>query len=44
MECRVLGLFKKTLAGKGRVGVAFGAGHLALAVLRRDGSQPVLDR
>jgi MSHA biogenesis protein MshI len=40
----VLGLFRKTLAGKGRVGVAFGPGHLALAVMRRDGSQPVLER
>jgi MSHA biogenesis protein MshI len=44
MECRVLGLFGKTLAGKGRVGVAFGADHLALAVMRRDGSKPVLER
>jgi MSHA biogenesis protein MshI len=44
MECRVLGLFRKTLAGKGRVGVAFGADHVALAVMRRDGSKPVLER
>lgn len=44
MECRVLGLFKKTLAGRGRVGVAFGMDHLALAVVRRDGGQPVLER
>lgn len=40
----MLGVFKKNLAGKGRVGVAFGAGHLALAVMRRDGTHPVLDR
>lgn len=40
----MLGLFRKTLAGKGRVGVAFGADHLALAVMRREGSQPVLER
>ena len=40
----MLGLFRKTLAGKGRVGVAFGADHLALAVMRRDGSKPVLER
>ena len=40
----MLGLFRKTLAGKGRVGIAFGADHLALAVMRRDGSQPMLER
>lgn len=44
MECRVLGLFRKTLIGKGRAGVAFGADHVALAVMRRDGGQPVLER
>jgi MSHA biogenesis protein MshI len=44
MECRVLGLFGKTLAGKGRVGIAFGTDHLALVVLRRDGAHPVLER
>lgn len=44
MECRVLGLFGKTLAGKGRVGLAFAPNHLALAVMRREGAQPVLER
>lgn len=44
MECRVLGLFNKKLAGKGRVGLAFGPDHLALAVLRRDGAVPFLER
>lgn len=40
----MLGFFKNTLGDKGRVGVSFGAGHLALAHIRRDGSQPVLER
>ena len=44
MECRVLELFGKAKAGKGRVGLAFGPHHLAVAVLRRDGAQPVLER
>ena len=44
MECRLLGLFGKALAGKGRVGLAFGTNHLAVAVMRRDGPQPVLER
>lgn len=40
----MLGLFGKTLAGKGRVGLAFAPNHLALAVMRREGAQPVLER
>jgi MSHA biogenesis protein MshI len=32
------------LAGKGRVGLAFAPNHLALAVMRREGAQPVLER
>ncbi|HMK85528.1 MAG TPA: hypothetical protein VK437_06190 [Steroidobacteraceae bacterium] len=37
-------LFKKTSAGKGRVGLAFGTDQLAVAVLRRDSGSPVLER
>ena len=40
----MFGLFNKTVVGKGRVGVAFGAGHVALAVMRREGGRPVLER
>ena len=40
----MLGLFKKTSAGKGRIGLAFGANQIAVAVLRRDGTTPVLER
>ena len=44
MECRVLGLFAMPKTGRGRVGLAFGRDHLALAVMRREGGQPVLER
>jgi MSHA biogenesis protein MshI len=40
----VLGLFKKASAGKGRIGVAFGANQVAVAVLRRDGGTLALER
>ena len=40
----VLGLFKKASAGKGRIGLAFGANQIAVAVMRRDGAGPVLER
>jgi MSHA biogenesis protein MshI len=40
----VLRLFKKASAGKGRIGLAFGANQIALAVTRRDGAGPVLER
>ena len=36
MECRVLGLLKKAVAAKGRVGVAFGRDLVAVAVVRRE--------
>jgi MSHA biogenesis protein MshI len=44
MECRVLGLLKKTAAVKGRVGLAFGREQLAIAVVRRDSGAAVLER
>jgi MSHA biogenesis protein MshI len=44
MECRLLGLFKSHSAGKGRVGLAFGAKELAVAILRREGGGAVLER
>jgi MSHA biogenesis protein MshI len=44
MECRVLGLLKKSSAGKGRVGLAFGPDRVAVAVIRRDSGHPVLER
>jgi MSHA biogenesis protein MshI len=44
MECRVLGLLKKTAAAKGRVGLAFGREQLAVAVVRRDSGTAVLER
>jgi MSHA biogenesis protein MshI len=44
MECRVLGLLKKSSAAKGRVGLAFGSNEIAVAVLRRDGGGSVLER
>jgi len=44
MECRVLRLLKKSTAAKGRVGLAFGASEVAVAVLRRDSGTPVLER
>jgi MSHA biogenesis protein MshI len=40
----VLRLFNKASAGKGRIGLAFGAHQIALAVTRRDGAGPVLER
>jgi MSHA biogenesis protein MshI len=44
MECRVLGLLKKSAAAKGRIGLAFGRDNLAIAIVRRDGALPVLER
>jgi MSHA biogenesis protein MshI len=44
MECRVLGLLKKSSTAKGRVGLAFGPNEIAVAVMRRDGSSSVLER
>jgi MSHA biogenesis protein MshI len=44
MECRVLGLLKKSSAAKGRVGLAFGPNEITLAVVRRDGGSSVLER
>jgi MSHA biogenesis protein MshI len=44
MECRVLGLFKKSSTAKGRVGLAFGPNEIAVAVMRRDGGGAVLER
>jgi MSHA biogenesis protein MshI len=43
MECRVLGL-RKSSAAKGRVGLAFSPNEIAVAVMRRDGGRPVLER
>jgi MSHA biogenesis protein MshI len=44
MECRVFGLLKKAVAARGRLGVAFGRDQLAVAVVRRDGGAPLLER
>jgi MSHA biogenesis protein MshI len=44
MECRVRRLLKKSTAVKGRIGLAFGPGEVAVAVLRRDSGTPVLER
>jgi MSHA biogenesis protein MshI len=40
----VLGLFKKASAGKGRIGLVFGANQVAVAVMRRDGATALLER
>ena len=40
----MLGLFKRTSDGKGRIGLAFGDNRVAVAVMRRDGALPVLER
>jgi MSHA biogenesis protein MshI len=40
----VLGLFNKASAAKGRIGLALGAQQIAVAVTRRDGAGPVLER
>jgi MSHA biogenesis protein MshI len=40
----VLKLFNRASAGKGRIGLAFGANQIAVAVTRRDGARPVLER
>jgi MSHA biogenesis protein MshI len=40
----VLGLFNKPSPGKGRIGLAFGSKQIAVAVTRRDGRGPVLER
>jgi len=45
MECRVFGLLRKAAAARGRVGIAFGREHVAVAVVRRDaGGAPLLER
>jgi MSHA biogenesis protein MshI len=44
MECRVLGLLRKSTAAKARVGLAFDPNQVAVAVIRREGSTPVLER
>jgi MSHA biogenesis protein MshI len=40
----MLRFFNKASAGKGRIGVAFGSNQIAVAVTRRDGAGPVLER
>lgn len=40
----MLGVLKKSVAPKGRIGIAFAADQIALAVVRREGGMPVLDR
>jgi MSHA biogenesis protein MshI len=40
----VLRLFNKASAGKGRIGLSFGANQIAVAVTRRDSTGPVLER
>lgn len=40
----MLGLFKQASAGKGRIGLAFGDNQVAIAVMRREGGSPVLER
>jgi len=40
----VFGLLKKAVAARGRLGVAFGRDQLAVAVVRRDGGTPLLER
>src|SRR5579871_1931901 len=44
MECRVLGLLKKTAAAKGRVGISIGRDQIAVAIIRRDGGAAALER
>jgi MSHA biogenesis protein MshI len=44
MECQVFARFKKSSIAKARVGLAFSREHLAVAVVRRDGGAPVLER
>jgi len=40
----VLGLLRKSSAAKGRVGLAIGPDHVAIAIIRRDTGIPVLER
>jgi MSHA biogenesis protein MshI len=40
----LFGLLKKTAVAKGRVGLAFGREHIALAIVREAGERPVLER
>jgi MSHA biogenesis protein MshI len=40
----MFGLLKKSSAAKSRVGLAYGPGHVAVAVVRRDRGAPVLER
>jgi MSHA biogenesis protein MshI len=44
MECRVFGLFKKSAAAKGRIGVVFGKSQIAIAVITREGDTIHLKR
>jgi len=44
MECRVFGLLRKSSAAKGRVGIAFDSGRVAVAVAVRVGDRTVLER
>jgi MSHA biogenesis protein MshI len=44
MECRVFGLLKKSIAVKGRIGLAFGPQQIAVAVMRRDSGTAALER
>jgi MSHA biogenesis protein MshI len=39
----LFGLLKKTAVAKGRVGLAFGREHIALAIVREAGERPVLE-
>lgn len=40
----MFGLLKKTAASKGRIGIALGRDQVALAIVRRDAGEPVLER
>jgi len=40
----MFGLLKKSSAAKSRIGLAYGPGHVAVAVVRRDRGAPVLER
>jgi MSHA biogenesis protein MshI len=44
MECSVFARFKKSSSAKGRVGLAFGRDHVAVATVRRYRGAPVLER
>ena len=44
MECRLLGLLKKPSALRGRIGLSLGESQVALALVRREGGEAVLER